>query len=137
MLSLHPQYITDLFVGIDDLLPSVPPNPHGGRPPVLSSSELVTLLVWNAVVLHQKTIKDLYRFTSFYLRAEFPRLPKYEGFLAHCHRVTPVMFSLLQFLLCAEAPIKLMDSTMLPVCKLKRAENHKVARNIAAFGKNH
>jgi hypothetical protein len=30
-----------------------------------------------------------------------------------------------------------MDSTMLPVCKLHRADEHKVAKNIAQFGKNH
>lgn len=137
MLSLHPQHITDLFVGIDDLVPAPPANPLGGRPTVLSNSELITLLVWNTLVLHQKTIKDLHTFTSFYLRSEFPTLPKYEGFLAHCHRVTPVMFSVLQFLLCADASIKFLDSTMLPVCKLKRADRHKVARGIAAFGKNH
>lgn len=137
MLSLHPQHITDLFVGIDDLVPQPAANPLGGRPAVLTNSELVTLLVWNALVLHQKTIKDLHTFTSFYLRPEFPRLPQYEGFLAHCHRVTPVMFSLLQYLLCTEEPVKILDSTMLPVCTLKRVDKHKVARQIAAFGKNH
>lgn len=137
MLSLHPQHIADLFVGIDDLLPKQLPAAKGGRPAVLTNSELVTLLVWNALVLHQKTIKDLHTFTSFYLRSEFPKIPQYEGFLAHCHRVTPLMFSLLQYLLCDDAPIKLMDSTMLPVCKLKRAQKHRVAAGIAAFGKNH
>lgn len=137
MLSLHPQHITDLFVGIDDLLPKQLATAKGGRPAALAHSELVTLLVWNALVLHQKTIKDLHTFTSFYLRSEFPRLPKYEGFLAHCHRVTPLMFSLLQYLLCTDEPIKLVDSTMLPVCTLKRAEKHRVAAGIAAFGKNH
>lgn len=138
MLSLHPQHIADLFVGIiDDLLPKRLPTATGGRPAVLADSELVTLLVWNAIVLHQKTIKDLHTFTSFYLHAEFPRLPQYEGFLAHCHRVTPVMFSLLRHLLCTDEPLKFVDSTMLPVCKLKRAENHRVAQRIARFGKNH
>lgn len=137
MLSLHPQHITDLFVGIDDLVPKQAASPLGGRPSVLTNSELITLLVWNTLVLHQKTIKDLHTFTSFYLRNEFPRLPKYEGFLAQCHRLTPVMFCLLQYLLCTDAPIKLVDSTMLPVCKLKRADRHKVAAQIAQFGKNH
>jgi hypothetical protein len=137
MLSLHPQHIVDLFVGIDDLVPKRLPMLQGGRPAVLNDSELVTLLIWNALVLHQKTIKDLHTFAAFYLRSEFPKLPRYEGFLAHCHRVTPLMFSLLQYLLCTDEPITFVDSTMLPVCKLKRAENHKVAQGIAAFGKNH
>jgi hypothetical protein len=30
-----------------------------------------------------------------------------------------------------------MDATMLPVCKRKRANTHRVARNIAKFGKNY
>ena len=30
-----------------------------------------------------------------------------------------------------------MDSTMIPVCKLARADTHKVAVGIAQFGKNH
>jgi hypothetical protein len=29
-----------------------------------------------------------------------------------------------------------MDSTMLPVCKLQRADDHKVCKGLAAFGKN-
>jgi hypothetical protein len=48
-----------------------------------------------------------------------------------------MMFTLLQCLLCPEAPIKFADSTMLQVCRLKRADHHRVAKNIAAFGKNH
>ena len=47
------------------------------------------------------------------------------------------MFCLLQQLLCGDAPIKFVDSTMLPVCKLERSSFHKVARSIAEYGKNH
>lgn len=137
MLSLHAQHITDLFVWIDDLLPKPVFNSKGGRPSVLSDSELVTMLVWNALMLHQKTIKDLHVFTREYLDRDFPRLPKYNAFLEHCHRVTPIMFTLLQQLLCTTESVRFMDSTMLPVCKLQRAENHKVAQRIARFGKNH
>ncbi|HEX6461764.1 MAG TPA: transposase [Candidatus Saccharimonadales bacterium] len=34
------------------------------------------------------------------------------------------------------APLRFADSTMLPVCRLLRADRHKVARGIAQFGKN-
>lgn len=47
------------------------------------------------------------------------------------------MFFLLKLLLERESPIIFMDSTMVPVCKLKRAGSHKVAKRLAAFGKNH
>lgn len=108
-----------------------------GRPPLLSSGELITLLIWNTLLLKQKTIKDLYRFSRCHLASEFPHFPKYNAFLEQCHRVTPLMFALLQQLLVKEAPIVFMDSTMLPVCTLKRADAHRVAKNIARFGKNH
>jgi hypothetical protein len=40
-------------------------------------------------------------------------------------------------LLAVNEPVKQMDSTMLPVCKFKRADSHRVAQGIAQFGKNH
>jgi hypothetical protein len=137
MLSLLSHHIVDLYCWVDDLLPEEVPSDFGGRPPVLQNSELVTMLIWNTLVLHQKTIKDLHTFTSLYLQSEFPKLPKYNAFLEHCHRVTPILFSLLQQLLLTDEPIKLLDSTMLPVCTLQRSHDHKVAKNIAHYGKNH
>lgn len=137
MLSLQPHHITDLYCLVDDLLPRQPANPRGGRPSLLSDSELVTALIWNALVLRQKTIKDLYRSLQLYHQPEFPRLPRYRGFVTDCHRITAVCLSLLQQLLCTTEPVRIMDTTMLPVCKPHRVDSHKVARNIADFGKNH
>lgn len=137
MLSLESHHIVDLYCGVAELLPRQLPKSLGGRPAVLSDSELITLLIWNAVVLHQQTIKDLHSFSRLYLDREFPRLPKYSAFVDACHRALPLMLVLLQRLLCVDEPIKFMDSTMLPVCTLKRAEKHRVAAGIAAFGKNH
>ena len=95
------------------------------------------MLVWNTLILHHRTIKDLYASMQRYHQAEFPQLPKYNAFLAHCHRLLPRCLNLLQQLLQTTAPLRLMDSTMLPVCKRHRANSHKVCRNIADFGKNH
>jgi hypothetical protein len=136
LLSLEAHHIVDLYCWVDDSL-SIPSREAGGRPLILRDSELITMLLWNTVVLHQKTLKDLHTFARIYLSSEFPKLPTYTGFVAHCHRVTPVMFLLLQNLLCTDEPIKIADSTMLEVCKLQRADQHKVAKNIAAFGRNH
>ena len=47
------------------------------------------------------------------------------------------MLLILDKLLVKDASLKFVDSTMLEVCKLVRADRHKVARGIADFGKNH
>jgi Transposase DDE domain len=136
MLSLEPHHIHELRAWVADRLPSVP-SALGGRPPILADSDLITILLWDTVALHQKTIKDLHTFARLHLHLLFPRVPKYRGFLAQCHRVTPLMYELLQQLLVTEDPIKIADSTMLEVCKLQRANRHRVAKGVAAFGKNH
>jgi hypothetical protein len=82
-------------------------------------------------------MKDIWMFARLHLRETFPKPPSYSAFVEHCHRVTPQMFLLLQHLLSTDEPIKIGDSTMLPVCKLHRADAHRVAKKIAAFGKNH
>jgi hypothetical protein len=135
MLPLEKHHIADLFVVIDDLLPTAPVTV--GRPSILTDAEIITILIWSALDGRQKTIKDIWRFAHRHLAEEFPRQPSYNAFLDHCHRVAPPMYELLQHLLCTENPIKIADSTMLPVCKLHRVSQHKVAKSVAAFGKNH
>jgi hypothetical protein len=137
MITLEKHHIVDLFVWVDDALPKSPPSARGGRPLMLQHSELITMLIWNAVVLHQHTLKDIHSYVRMHLTDEFPRLPSYQTFVRQCHRVTPLMCQLLEKLLCTEEPFRLVDATMIPVCTLKRAERHKVAKNIANFGKNH
>ena len=136
MLSLSLHHITDVYVLVDDLLPNVP-KPLGGRPTVLSDSELVTMLLWNALTMHQKTLKSIHTWVGMYHLREFPRIPKYSAFVDHCHRVIPQLLHILELLLSKESPVRFVDSTMVPVCKLVRADRHKVAKSIAAFGKNH
>ena len=104
---------------------------------MLSESEMVTMLIWNTLVLHQKTLTDLYRQICIYHRQDFPKLPKYSGFVAQAHRLIPILEKVLSMLLQKKEAVRILDSTMLEVCKLKRAESHKVAKNIAQFGKNH
>ena len=135
MLSLEAHHIVPLRNWVADHLPTQH-YPRGGRPPILSDSNLLTILLWDTIVLHHKTLKDLHTFSRLYLRSEFPCLPKYSGFVAHCHRVLPKMWDLLHEL-CVDRSIRLVDSTILDVCKLHRANRHKVAKNIASFGYNH
>ncbi len=136
MLSLQKHHITDLYCLVDDILPKEKTN-HVGRPSLLANSELISILIWSSLTSKQKTLKDIYRSLKIYHRQDFPRIPKYKGFVAHCHRIIPSLLFALTKLLNLNGEIRLMDSTMLPVCKKYRADNHKTAKGVAEFGKNH
>jgi hypothetical protein len=135
-LQLHHHHIIDLYCLVDDLLPRKE-KPKGGRPTITTDSELVTALLWNVLTVHSKTLKDVHNFLLLYHRKDFPKLPRYSAFVYHCHRVLPDLFMLLETFLADDTPLRFMDSTMIEVCKLIRAESHKVAKSIATFGKNH
>lgn len=132
-LLLQREHIADLYCWIDDLVENAPAST--GRPRLTTDAEIITLLVWNALVLRQKTLKDLYRFSRLYHAEDFT-LGSYQSFIRHCHEALPTSLELLNLLLCDTAPIRIMDSTMIPVCKLHRADAYKVAKNLTAFGKN-
>lgn len=136
MLSLEENRITELYVWVDDSLPKMLPKPGVGRPSLLSDGEILTVLLWNAMVLRQKTLKDIHRTMKVYHHKDFPVFPKYSAFVSHCHKLIPTLHFLLQGLLENTAPLRILDSTMLPVCKLVRAHTHKVAAGMADFGKN-
>jgi len=137
-LSLQPHHIIDLYVWVDDILPTASNKSSRGRRTLLSDSELITILLWNSLTMvRQKNIKDIYRWLGMYHKKDFPKVPKYSAFVDHCHRITPLLWLVLQQLLAADAPLRFMDSTMVEVCKLVRADSHKVAKNIASYGKNH
>lgn len=136
MFSLQLHHIVDLYCLVEETLPRQA-SARSGRPPLLSSAELVTILVWNTLVLRHETLKDLYRALVLYHQKDFPRLPKYRGFVDQCHRSLPLLVTILQTLLSRTAPVRIVDATMLPVCTLPRAGSHKVAQTSARFGKNH
>jgi hypothetical protein len=134
MRALQKQYIVDVFVWVDDLV-AQPVKP--GQKPVLKDSELLTILLWDGLTEPHKNLSRVYSWIEREYQDCFPRLPKYQNFVAHCHRLLPTLVWLLQALLASNAPLRLCDSTMLPVCRTVRADRHKVAKGIAAFGKNH
>jgi hypothetical protein len=136
MSFLSSQNIIDLYVWVDDILQKQLETETVGRPRSLSNAEIVTILIWNILMLKHKTWKDLHRFLFAYHHKEFPTLSKYNGFLVYCHRAAKPCLRLLQHQLVSDAPLKFMDGTMLPVCKHKRADDHHVARGVANFGKN-
>lgn len=136
MLFLQPHHITDLYCFVDDMLPKEE-KPLGGRPSVLSDSELVTILLWNALVAKQQLMKDIHVWIQVEHEKDFPRIPSYNAFLDHAHRLLPVFLQLLNGLLCTKESLRFMDSTMIEVCTLARADFHRVAKSVARFGKNH
>jgi len=136
MLVLTKKHIINLYVWVDDALPK-PSLAKAGRLSCLTNNELITILIWNTLTVKQRNLKDIYYWINLEYQSEFPHLPCYENFVKHCHRTLPLMIKVLNDLIQSTSTIRIMDSTMLQVCKLVRADSHKTALNIADFGKNH
>ena len=133
MRALQKHHIVDVYVWVDDNLPKeVKPGVNS----VLRDSELMTILIWDGLNEPHKNLSAVYSWIEREYTDYFPKLPRYQNFVAHCHRLLPKLVWLLQSLLASNAPLRFADSTMLPVCKPIRADRHKVARGIAQFGKN-
>lgn len=128
------QDITTLYVAIDDLLGK--PARANGRPSVLSDSELMSIVLWCTFSVRQRNLSDICAFARAYHARDFPRMPAYKNFVAHAHRLAPAMARLLGESMATEAPLRFADSTMVEVCKLVRADSHRTAKGLAAFGKN-
>lgn len=135
MRFLRSHHITKLLAVVDELLPPAPANPLGGRPVVLRQNEVISLLVFSCFTAPQQTLKDIYIWAQTFYYRRFT-LCSYKSWVRKCHEALPAMLALLDQLLVKQAPLRFMDSTMLHVCKLVRTERHRVAKGIAAFGKN-
>jgi hypothetical protein len=135
MRELQKQHIVDVFVWVDDLVPKKI-NPRGGRPSVLHDSEVLTILIWDGLNEPHKNLSSVYSWIAREYSDCFPKMPSYQNFVEHCHRLLSILIWLLQSLLVTNAPLRFADSTMLPVCKPIRADRHKVAKGVAQFGKN-
>ncbi|HTE57103.1 MAG TPA: IS982 family transposase [Verrucomicrobiae bacterium] len=133
MRALQKQHIVDVFVWVDD---SLPKQIKPGANSVLSDSELLAILIWDGLTEPHKNLSAVYSWVEREYRDYFPRLPKYQNFVAHCHRLLPRLVWFLGSLLASNAPLRFADSTMLPVCKPIRANRHRVAKGVAAFGRN-
>ena len=140
MRILQQHHIVDLFVWVEDNLPKELSysrlRHHMGRPPLLSISETVTILLFSGLTAHQKLLKDVWKWVITNHSEDF-NIPCYSKFIQHCHHALPYMCSLLEKLLSTDTPIRILDSTMLPVRRNCRADSHKVAKEYAAWGKNH
>lgn len=133
MRTLQQHHIVDLFVWVDDNLPK---QIRPGATSILGDSELLTILIWDGLNEPHRNLKSVYSWIERDYSEYFPKLPQYQNFVAHIHRLLPQMIWFLQSTLAANAPLRFADSTMLPVCKPIRADRHKVAKGVAQFGKN-
>ena len=133
MNAIQKHHIVDIYVRVDDYLPK---EVKCGAKSLLRDSELLTILIWDGLNELHKNLSAIYSWIERDYADYFPRLPKYQNFVAHCHRLLPKLIWFLQSLLVADAPARLADSTRLPVCKPIRADRHKVAAGVAQFGKN-
>ena len=135
MRVLRAHHITKLVTVVDSFLPRVAANPKGGRPVVLHQNEAIALLLFSSFVAPQRTLKGVYTWAQTYYYRRF-RLPSYKSWIRKCHQALLGMLYILDQLLVKDVPIRFMDSTMLHVCRLVRANRHRVAKGIAAFGMN-
>jgi len=137
MRALQSHHIVDLYVWVATLCPD-DPKPSGGRPLCILDSELLTLMVWNSLTnTCSHTLKQLYDWICMYHARDVRQLPKYNAFVAQCHRILPKLIAVVSLTMESDTPLRFADSTMLPVCRNHRAKRHKVAAGVAAWGKNH
>jgi hypothetical protein len=136
MLFLSKHNIIDLYCFVDESLEKED-RKLTGRPRLMNDSEIITAIVWNTIVSKCTTWRDLHDHLSIYHQDDFPKLPKYNAFLNRCHILLPKSLQFLEMILEDSASTRILDSSMLPVCKLDRANSHKVAKSLAQFGKNH
>lgn len=136
MRLLRAHHITNLVAVVDSFLPRALPDPRGGRPAKLHSNEVVALLIFSSLVAPQRTLTGIYTWAQAHYYRRFC-IPAYSSWMRKCKLALPDMVIILNQLLVADSPLRFVDSTMLPVCKLVRADRHRVAKGIAAFGKNH
>ena len=135
-------FIVQLFCLVDDfcivlkkenpLLGSIK-----GRKPSLTQGEVLTLGI--LFQLSQfKSLKSFYNLADAHYRSYFPKLPSYQNFVNQINSKSLLAAQFLMILLntqkSKDVEIQFVDSTPLPVCKNKRINSHKVAKDLARRG---
>jgi len=136
MRVLRQHHIANLIAVIDIFLPRRSPSPLGGRSIKLHLNEVLGLLLFSGMVAPQRTLKGIHNWAQTHYCRRF-NMPSYKSWVRKCHLALPSMLAILDQLLIKDTAIRFMDSTMLQVCRLVRADRHRVARAVADFGKNH
>jgi hypothetical protein len=136
MRLLRAHHITDLVAVVDSFLPRELPDPRGGRPIKLHRNEVIALLIFSSLAAPQRTLTGIHKYAQVHYYRRF-NIPAYSTWMKKCHQVLPDILAILDQLLVKDANLRFMDGTMLEVCKLVRADRHRVAKAVADFGRNH
>lgn len=105
--------------------------------PKFTDQEIMTIMLYGTAIERRHTIKEVYDFTSNYLRSWFPFLPSYVAFIKRLNRLPEALNGLLTILLenstsnCSET-FSLVDSMPIITCSAKRKA--KVATEISDKG---
>lgn len=128
---------TTLFVHIDDALKSFSPRPRTGGAPLVSDSEILTLLITQC--LHgQESDRAWLRHVDRYYRHLFPHVPDRTRYLRRRQLlqgfVAPLMAHLCR-LLDPDTAVRIVDSAPIPVCHNVRAKTCRSFAGDATWGK--
>jgi hypothetical protein len=128
------------FCIVDDFFSIVSLNQgkKGGRPSVLSISELVTICIIGQVY-EVSCLKRLYELVSDRFSSDF-RLPKYGNFVTCMNQTSRYMFVFINTLLSVRnttnGDICFVDGTKIEVCKIYRELRHKTMKKLATKSKS-
>lgn len=124
-------------------LPPSLPMPDRSHPPTRKTKlplvMLVSLVLFKFFVGH-KSWKDYYRYLkSHHDGVTIGTLPTYKNFMRSVHNLSGYALVFLEVVrkYCKQGvQLQFADSTPLPVCKIKREFNHRVAKGVAAKSKS-
>lgn len=139
--------LTEMFCAFDDFCAlfdrelaarALPRQQHhaGGRRAEMHPSEVMTILALFHTS-HYRTFKHFYlEEVRPHLRREFPALVSYSRFVELEKRAASYLAAYLVWRgLGRSTGVAFVDSTILPVCNIRRAGWHRVFRGMATFGK--
>ena len=115
------------------LLPSSKSNKKPTRTPLLTISEIVTILI-------MYSFSPCKNFKFYYLtcvnKADFPNKVSYQRFIELQPRAFAIIAALANACKGEETGTYFIDATTLAVCHNKRTSGHKVFKNVAQMGKS-
>jgi transposase len=134
--------VDDFHCQLQRKLPASLPRPDQAHPPTKKTKlplvMLVTLILFKFFVGH-RSWKEYYRYLkSHHDRVNVGILPTYKNFMGSVHRLVDYGLVFLEAVrkYCKQGVVlQFADATALPVCKIKREFNHKVAKRLATKSK--
>ena len=145
--QISEEKLIDVFITVDGFVNlfdqwlatrTLAPTRQPTRPPELSSSEIITILIY----YHRSGYKNFHyyyqRLVEPQMRTHFPRLVTYQHFIDLLPRqvATLHVFTKCLCLLGKRTGCYFADSKKLPVCDNRRIHSRRVFKDIASRGKS-